>query len=107
MRFWRRRGGPVRGRMWRRDFFGEPPLRESLERAEEKQTGPRLGREDFFELRTKRRGQRREEAVSDGEEAEGFSFSSGGSGFDDRLPERLSEAFCRDARRYDGAFERY
>lgn len=99
--------GPVRGKVRRRGFFTDPPFRESLGRAEKKQAGHRSDSEDYFELRTERRGRRREEAVSANEDAEGFSFSSGGSGFDDRLPERLSEAFCRDARRYDGAFERY
>lgn len=44
---------------------------------------------------------------ADGEESE-KGRTAGGLGPDGSgLPERLSEIFCRDARRYDGPFDRY
>lgn len=77
--------------------------------AEEQPFLPRLQRRDFMALRAERRSRRGAVAggVATAEEEGRLSFAESGPGFDERLPEKLSEAFCRDARRYDGAFERY
>lgn len=44
---------------------------------------------------------------ADGEESEKGRIAGGPGPDGSGLPERLSEIFCRDARRYDGPFDRY
>lgn len=89
-------------------FFSEGTDRGEIEALiEEMPFSPRLQRRDVMALRIERKSRREAASRGGAEEANRFSFAESATGLDDRLPERLSEAFCRDARRYDGAFERY
>ncbi len=71
---------------------------------------PRLSRREFLEQRVLRRKARE---GFDGSAAESGSgtiksvVTKSGSLTQADLPEKLSDIFCRDARRYDGAFEKY
>ena len=71
---------------------------------------PRLMRGDFLEQRLLRRGagRNRQETVDTtaAETARNTQMRSGKLSQTD-LSEQLSDIFCRDARRYDGAFDRY
>ena len=83
---------------------------------------PRTARREFLQQRLERRARRQtEEPAPDGGTDESAAEADAG-GLDDAvfiadvrrdeltesgLPERLSEVYRRDARRYDGPFERY
>lgn len=77
---------------------------------DEEEFHPRLSRREFLEQRILRR--RTKEGLS---ETLGGTVPDKGRNQTDNpvslpqadLPEKLSDIFCRDARRYDGAFERY
>lgn len=71
---------------------------------------PRTSRGEFLEQRLQRRRQRQEpfgstENSSTEAEDNALTLLDNLTQFD--LPEKLSDNFCRDARRYDGTFERY
>lgn len=71
---------------------------------------PKLSRREFLEQRMERRIQRENSfnsAVKTAAEADGKSIKQYGNLTQADLPEKLSDIFCRDARRYDGAYERY
>ncbi len=84
--------------------------RQYAEAAVQDEFSPRLKRSDFFEQRVFRRKARENAAGAWGESAEGTVENAAvrlGSLPQADLPEKLSDIFCRDARRYDGAFEKY
>ncbi|NCB73450.1 MAG: hypothetical protein EOM51_01715 [Clostridia bacterium] len=71
---------------------------------------PRLKRAEFFEQRIQRRRQRQSPNESfdiSSVPFENYKVQSSENLDAMDLSERLSDNFCRDARRYDGAFERY
>lgn len=71
---------------------------------------PRLNRGEFFEQRIQRRRLRQESNSSfdnSSAPAENYSINVSDNLAALNLSEKLSDSFCRDARRYDGAFERY
>jgi len=71
---------------------------------------PRLNRGEFFEQRIQRRAQRQapdESGGSSSASTENYSIKTSDNLTALDLSEKLSDNFCRDARRYDGAFERY
>jgi len=84
--------------------------RTYAEKASSEELYPRLKRGEFWEQRLLRRKTRENQRNTGGEAAaetvRNTQMRPGKlSGAD--LPEQLSDIFCRDARRYDGAFERY
>lgn len=85
---------------------------------------PRLSRREYLEHRLARRRNEARLVLKNKGAFDGFAFAKEDfTGFEGALDEdamatshfnsgelsteKLSEAFCRDARRYDGAFERY
>lgn len=71
---------------------------------------PRQSRGEFLEQRALRRSVREKAAGISGETAEGTIENAAvrsGSLHEADISEKLSDIFCRDARRYDGAFEKY
>lgn len=71
---------------------------------------PRLNRGEFFEQRLLRRRQRQapyESSNNTSAPAENYIVKSSDNLAALDLSEKISDNFCRDARRYDGAFERY
>ncbi|NLH01872.1 MAG: hypothetical protein GX488_08270 [Clostridiales bacterium] len=75
---------------------------------------PRRTRREFLEQRIERRtnrtGSLENSAVNETDKRSKIfseTIRSEDSSVKGRLPEKLSDAFRRDARRYDGAFERY
>ena len=74
------------------------------------ESSPRLNRREFFEQRLQRRRQRQaqyENFESASAPAENYIVKSSDNLAALDLSEKISDNFCRDARRYDGAFERY
>ena len=71
---------------------------------------PRLSRREFLEQRISRRKAREGFDGSAAESSQGAYkgvVTKPGSLTQPDLPEKLSDVFCRDARRYDGGFEKY
>ena len=71
---------------------------------------PRLKRGEFLEQRVLRRKARESAIGTFGDTDEGVAEKTAvrsGTLPQTDLPEKLSDIFCRDARRYDGAFEKY
>ncbi|PKM72479.1 MAG: hypothetical protein CVU91_08800 [Firmicutes bacterium HGW-Firmicutes-16] len=84
--------------------------RRNAEAAVSDEFSPRFKRSDFFEQRVFRRKARENAAGALGENAKGTVENAAvrlGSVPQADLPEKLSDIFCRDARRYDGALEKY
>lgn len=84
--------------------------RRSGEKVEDGEFFPRLSRKEFLEQRAERRRPRGNPLFSLGgasSAADGKSIKLSGDLTQADLSEKLSDIFCRDARRYDGAYERY
>ena len=74
------------------------------------QFNPRMSRREFLEQRSERLKQREgtlKSAFFTMAEAEGGLVKQASNASQEDLPEKLSDIFCRDARRYNGTFERY
>ncbi|MEG2744608.1 MAG: hypothetical protein RR913_02935 [Oscillospiraceae bacterium] len=95
----------------RRGVFGGEPENVLSSEEQERDFVPRFKRRDFLKERLSgnyRRGLEFKAESGEGERAGDFAeaetlLQTGLGAF----PEKLSELFCRDARRYDGAFERF
>ena len=92
-------------------FNDEGPIqRNPSSLSEQAKFYPRLKRAEFLEQRIQRRRQRQSRNESfdiTSAESENYSIKSSDNKAALDLSEKLSDNFCRDARRYDGAFERY
>ncbi|MBP8640800.1 MAG: hypothetical protein KBI01_07885 [Oscillospiraceae bacterium] len=78
--------------------------------AEGAEFNPRLSRREYLEQRSERLKQREpslNSAVFNEIETELSGIKQHDNLTQEDLSEKLSERFCRDARRYNGAFERY
>ena len=90
------------------DISGFP--RQSGEKLQDGEFFPRLSRKEFLEQRAERRRPRGNPLFSLGgasSAADGKSIKLSDNLTQADLSEKLSDIFCRDARRYDGAYERY
>lgn len=81
-----------------------------LEAAEPEGDYPRLSRREFLNHRIERRSIREgahKTAANAKAKAESGVSTRFGNPIQGDLPEKLSDTFCKDARRYDGAYERF